>query len=234
MNKSMIEKILKTINILYVEENNKFNVAVSEALQLKCNNVFSVKNIKDASDIYNNKSIDIIITDIVFSNKMIGINFIKNIRDINKTIPIIVISSVDDIEYIIKLIKHNLTEYIQKPIQMSKLKESLTCAVKRIMEDGNYIIYFDDDIEYNVQKNILSKKDVEIELTSNERKLLNLLLVNKSYILSQNEISDFIWPDKFEITESAFKSLISRLRLKIGKKSIKNSPGNGYILEINK
>jgi len=234
MNLNVIEKILKTMNILYIEENNKFNIVVSRALKLKCNNVFSAKNIKDASYIYNNQSIDIIITDILFSNKTIGINFIKDIRNINKSIPIIVISSVSTSEDIIELIKYNLTEYIIKPIQINKLKESLNYAIKRIMEDGNYIVYFDNNIEYNVQKNILSKNNTEIELTSNERKFLNFLLINKNYILSQNEIMNFIWPDRFDISESAFKSLISRLRTKIGKKSIKNSPGNGYILEINK
>jgi len=229
-----MEKILKTMNILYIEENEKYNEVVCDALRFKCNNVFSAKNLRDASAIYNNDSLDIIITDIVFNNKTIGVNFIKNIRSINKTIPIIVISAVDSTDDIIELIKYNLTEYIKKPIQLSKLKDSLFECVKRIMEDGNYIINFGDNIVYNVQKNILSKNDNEIELTLNERKLLNYLLVNKNYILSQEEIMHFIWADKFDISESAFKSLISRLRTKIGKKSIKNSPGNGYILEINK
>ena len=53
-------------------------------------------------------------------------------------------------------------------------------------------------------------------------------------ILSQEEIVSVVWPDCFEISNSAFKSLISRLRAKIGKESIKNNSGNGYILEINK
>ena len=234
MKVNMIERILQSMNILYVEENMKYRNTVSDALKQKINNVFSVSDIKNASTIYNTESVDIIITDIVFSDKKLGINLIKSIREINKSIPIIVISNLDNIDDLIALIKYNITDYVRKPIKLSKLKDALYTSVLKIMTDGKYIITFSDNIEYNVQKNLLIKDNIEIELTSNERKLLNLLLVNKNYILSQDEIINSIWPDKFDISESAFKSLIKRLRTKIGKTAIKNSPGNGYILQIKK
>jgi len=67
-------------------------------------------------------------------------------------------------------------------------------------------------------------------LTKNEFRLLEFLIENKSKKLSKQEIETHLWADEM-ITNSAFKSLFSRLRGKIGKDSIINTFGVGYSIE---
>ena len=63
--------------------------------------------------------------------------------------------------------------------------------------------------------------------TAKEVKLLNHLIVNKSRMTSKEELQSTLWEDDMG-SESAFKSLINKLRSKIGKESIENISGVGY------
>lgn len=232
MNLQSIENILKTMSILYIEADKTYKKGVSEALEIKVKKVFVASTLKVASDIYNTNNIDIIITDINLDTDGDGIKLIKSLRDINRKIPIIVISNSKDVFQITKLIKFNLVDYIFKPIDLKQLREALNRSVERILYNGVYVIYFKNDTNYNIQKNILLRADREMSLTHNERLLLNTLVVNQNCILSKEEIKAIVWENSYEVSDTAFKSLINRLRTKVGKDSIKNSSGNGYILNL--
>ena len=68
------------------------------------------------------------------------------------------------------------------------------------------------------------------KLTASETKLLNFLVKNKHRTVSMQEIKNEIWDDPYDATDTAFKSLLHKLRAKIGKNSIKNVSGIGYFL----
>jgi len=137
MLKKFHEKILKTSSILYVEEDTHFNLNVTKALQLKSDNIFSVNTIKEAVEVYNNNTIDIIISDVSFKNGN-GLNFLKSLRKTNKYIPIIVISAQKDTQILLEAMKLNLIEYIIKPIDLGLLRSALIRAGLNIWESGRY------------------------------------------------------------------------------------------------
>ena len=68
---------------------------------------------------------------------------------------------------------------------------------------------------------------IEIKLTKNESRLIEVFLANKNKYIKNEDIKRIIWSQK-EISDSAFKSLINRLSNKIGKDLISNSFGMGY------
>jgi DNA-binding response OmpR family regulator len=231
MKESQLDKILNTLSILYVEPSVSVAKKVEEALLLKCNNVFVAHNIKDAVDIYNDEKIDIIITEVKFPSDN-GERFIKSIRNINTAIPIIVISAVKDIKMLLSMIRLNLTEYILKPIDIQIFKESLHNATKYLYDNGYYEIRFPNGAVYNVVKKLLSKGGKDISLTPNEIRFLDFLIINKNTVLPKDTICNYVWEDNFNISEEAFKSLLNRIRKKLGKESIKNISGYGYRLSI--
>ena len=47
-----------------------------------------------------------------------------------------------------------------------------------------------------------------------------VFLANKHKTITKNEIENYLWANE-EITDSAFKSLYSRLRIKIGKERLR-------------
>ncbi|HIP13834.1 MAG TPA: response regulator transcription factor [Arcobacter sp.] len=225
------EKVLKTSSILYIEENHLFNKNVTKALQLKSDTIFSVSSIKDAVEIYNNNPIDIIISDITFKNEN-GLKFLRTLRKTNKYIPIIIISAQKETAILLEAMKLNLIDYILKPIDLGLLRSALVRAGLYIWESGRYEIRFPNNIIYNIRQKSLMQNEEEISLTFYELRMLDVLIYNKQYILNKEELKDLVWENSYDVSDTAFKSLINRLRTKIGKTSLKNVASTGYILNI--
>ncbi len=232
MKTAFLEKILHTMSILYIDYNETYRINVTKALKMKSSKIFVAKTAQEALELYKNHNIDIILTDINLQKQNDGIELIKTIRQENLTIPIIVISASKDAMQIVQLIGLKLIDYIFKPISLKRLRDDLYLAVQTILDNGKFMIFFDNNIVYNVQKQLLLQNKQEIPLTHNERSLLNFLILHQGTIATKDEIKDAVWEYAYDITDSAFKSLINRLRSKIGKQSIKNVSGSGYILNV--
>lgn len=230
MNESLYNKILQETNILLILPQQFYNKSFHEALLNKVNDVLVAYTVKEAVQYYNSEKVDIIISDVVFENEDI-IKFCQSLRKINKLLPIILLGNVTETKLLLEFIKLNLVEYILKPININIFKNALLKSAEQIYDNGTYEVCFENVI-YNVRKksltNIMSNKD--IPLTANEIKLLDLLIFNKKIVLSKESIMDSVWEFSYEITDEAFKSLLNRLRQKIGKQHIKNIPGSGYLL----
>ena len=249
MSNKFIQNILKTLNVLYIDTDENYTQKMSQALEIKVYSVFTAKTIKEATEIYNNENIDIIITELSL-NKTLTTKFISKIRDINKYIPIIIISLVKDLNLMREVIKLNLTDYIFKPIDIKILKETLMRSATSIYDAGIYEIIFQNSTKYNVRKKLLTlDKDAltldkeklaitvnkeELTLTINEVRLLDILIFNQQSLLTKEDLKNMIWENAYEISDEALKSLMTRLRKKIGKESIQNVSGSGYILNLEK
>ncbi len=231
MNTKYIENILKTSKILYIEDDIKYRDNVSKALNMKSDYVISVSCLEEAIKVYNENSVDIIITEIMMKTGT-SINFIKSIRKINKNIPIIVVSSIKDTEILLEAVKLNLIDYIIKPIELKILRDALTSSVISIFDNGLYEVEFTNGAKYNFRKKILIKDEINLTLTSKEVRLLDILLYNRKILLPMDNLKDMLWENESYVSDEAFKSILNRLRKKIGKESIENISSSGYLLKL--
>ena len=224
-------KILKNLNILYIEDEASIKENVKKTLELFCDNVYDEECIENAKKTLEKNRIDIIISDINLPD-ISGIDFIKELRKIDKTIPVIILSAYTDKNYLLEATKLKLVDYLTKPIDFKSLNSALNKCVDEILDNSRYIISFKNNIQYNVlhKKLIDSSNDKEIALTSKELTLLELLIKNSNRVLSTDELKTSIWEDEFEATDSALKNLLNKLRKKIGKESIINISSVGYRL----
>ncbi len=175
---------------------------------------------------FDNIFIHLIITEIDLYESN-GIEFIKKIRSINNKIPIIVITENKSIDVLLEVVKLNLTDYIIKPTDVNKLITSLNVSAKKIYNSGEIVNIINDHLTYNyLDKSLLYDNSV-ISLTKKESKLFELLLLHKNKIVKIEDIKKHIWIDK-EVSDSALKTMFSRLTKKIGKDVITNSFGVGY------
>ena len=225
-------KILKNLNILYIEDEASIKENVKKTLELFCDNVYDEECIENAKKTLEKNRIDIIISDINLPD-ISGIDFIIQLRMIDKTIPVIILSAYTDKNYLLEATKLKLVDYLTKPIDFKSLNSALNKCVDEILDNSRYIISFKNNIQYNVlhKKLIDSSNDKEIALTSKELTLLELLIKNSNRVLSTDELKTSIWEDEFEATDSALKNLLNKLRKKIGKESIINISSVGYRLD---
>lgn len=224
-----LKDVLKSLNVLFISKKNYIQQKEIDILEMFFYKITISYSSERAIKVFSSEHPDVIITDIDLPN-MNGIELCKNIRKSNPTIPIIILSNNKSEEYLFQAIRLQVVDFIVKPLKIDNLIFALNQTAKHIVNHGNITIRLGNGNIYNYkEKTIFDNKGTVKKLTKNEFRLLELLLANKHHTLSKKEIESYLWANE-NITESAFKSLFSRLRQKIGKDNIKNSFGVGYQL----
>lgn len=232
-NKKTFKFILQHLNILYIEDEINIRENIKKSLELIVSNVYDTDTIQGATEILNTKRIDIIISDINLKRQN-GLEFIKDIRKNYFKLPVILLTAYTEKNYLLEATKLKLVDYLVKPIDFKILNNAIEKAAEEIIENGKYFIEFKNNTLYNVlNKELICKTSKnEVVLTAKEIELLELLITNSNRLVSYEEIKDSIWPDSFDVTDSALKNIITKLRKKIGKESIKNISSVGFRLEL--
>lgn len=233
-NKNSFKIIFKHLNVLYIEDEKNIRENITKTLEILVSKVYSLENAKDALEIFKTNRIDIIISDINLP-KIDGIEFIKKIRQIDNYIPIILLSAYTQKDYLLEATKLKLVDYLVKPIDFNILNEALLKASQEIINNAKYIVDFEENISYNVMKKKLYSKtnEEEIDLTAKEIDLLEYFIQNNKRLISHEEIKTEVWNDNFEVSDSALKNVLNKLRKKVGKNTINNISGVGFRIQLN-
>lgn len=227
----LLTDILKNSTILYIEDEIDIRNSVSKTLDLICKDIIPVGGVEEAKKIYHNGGVDIIITDIELNGES-GIEFAKYIRSQDKTTPMVIMSAYTEKEYLLNAIKLQLVDYLVKPIDFDDILNTLKNSAKVILENGNFTIEFQNGVKYDILKNsIEDTQKNKHTLTNLEKRLLKILIKNKNRTVPTEEIKLYVWEDEYP-SESALKSLLNKIRSKIGKDSIENISGVGYNLKL--
>ena len=155
-------RYLKKLSLLYVEDDENTREELEYFLQNKVKNLYVAKNGQEGFDLFEKHQPDLIITDIQMP-VMTGTKMIKLIKQINSTIPIVIITAFNDTDYLFEAIKLNVTNYLTKPLNLFALSEVLASIAKNInLENENKEIYnslkqYKDIVD---ERSIISKTDI--------------------------------------------------------------------------
>ncbi len=117
------------------------------------------------------KPVDIIITDIKMPI-MSGIEMSRKIREIDKRVKIIFLSSYDEFEYAKSAIEIGVCGFVLKPISEDELDKTIRRAVVELNEKDNKnhtVEQPDKQEEYNVQSQVINAINQYIESNINKR-----------------------------------------------------------------
>ena len=164
-----------------------------------------------------------------------GFSTAKDIRGIDKKIPIIFLTAKSMKEDTLRGFDIGADDYITKPFNMEELVARINAVLRRssLVSESHY-----DDIKigafiFNPKKQILSKDDFSVNLTTKESELLTLLFKNKNDILERNHALKAIWGDDNYFNGRSMDVYIAKLRkyLKHDEKiQIINVHGRGFKL----
>jgi len=222
-------KELKFLNLLYVEDNIKVRDNYAKTFSLLFNKVYTAINYEESLYLYNRNKIDLILLDIELNEIKNGFDIAFKIREINSEIPIIFLTSHEEISHVQKAINNNMNGYIIKPLDTEKFMDIIMNFFK--VNNNINIIKFSNYI-YNLATYELHNIEGEkISLGQKEHKLLQILLQNKHQIVNRETLEHTIW-DHPVTSDSTLKNLIASLRKKIGKDMITNESKLGWRLDI--
>lgn len=152
----------KQFTILCVDDDEMIRNVYKGLFSYMFKKVFFASNGKEGLEIFKKYAPDIILTDEVMP-EMNGLEMIKEIRKIDKDIPIILVSAFDKKDMLVNAINLNVTFFIKKPITKENLLNALEKAVKFVL--ANKILYqnLKNKIEYkDYQEKLALEKEQKI------------------------------------------------------------------------
>lgn len=218
---------LNTLNILFLEDNEEFAKNTKEFLNIYFKNIYHAATIKEALEFFNDKKIDVIISDIKIQDDN-GLIFVQSVRKINTDIPIIILSAHKDEEFLFKAIPLNIFSYELKPLSYKSFIELLKKLEAKFSD--NSIVSLKNGLKYNFGNKLLYLENTHIKLTKREMLLIELMIKNIAEVVTNDMIQRNVWEDKF-MSDSAIKNLVFRLRKKVGFPFITTVQSIGYKLD---
>ena len=126
-----VVKYSKTLNVLYVEDNQETRNATLMMLENFFDFVTVGINGKDGLDKFSNTKYDLILSDINMP-VMNGIDMVKNIRLEDEDVSIIMISAHNEKDFRDNASKYNLDEYMIKPTNFNNFIKVISQTVEKI------------------------------------------------------------------------------------------------------
>lgn len=224
---------LKSYTILIVEDDEIALMSLSNILKRYFKRALTACNAHTANEIVLSEHIDIILTDMRMPYQD-GADFIKHLRNSGSDIPVVFMSAYTDSQTLLKVIPLNVGDYLIKPIEI----DTVLSLAKKLLKDqpvqkplDKNLFTLPNDIQINLNHKTVSTPEEIIFVTKKEWELLTLLLKNKHSILSKTEIEYALW-DNETVSESSVKTLIKKLRAKIGEESIITVKNIGYKINL--
>jgi len=229
INTNRLKDVLKVVRVLYIDNKNDIPQTIQNTLKIFFKDIYYTNNFDEAMTIYNEKHPDIIISEAYTNDGRTILPLLQNIREYNYLIPIIITTSHKEEKTLFDAIRLQPVDFLVKPLSVNNFIYPLNKAAKHILNHGNIVVPLCKDSRYNYIDKTVNVNQNNIALTKNESRFLELLLANDGKLVPKDEIEFYIWGEEY-VSESAFKSLLKRLRDKIGNNIIKNNPGIGYSL----
>lgn len=223
---------LKSANILLVEDEEILLNTMAKLLTNFFANVLVACNGEEALCVYEKNLVDIIITDINMP-KLNGLNFVEKIREIDQKIPILFLSAYSDREKLLRAINLQVNGYLVKPASTKSLLSACDKALNKNIDDkiNKDVICIFKNLQYNnITKQYLLDNQI-LALGARELELLNLLVKASGQTVTKDELLDILWGHKI-VGTNALKSVINRLRKKIGSDYIENVKFIGWRIKI--
>ena len=215
-------------NIVLVEDEKDLNNLIKTYLEKEGYNVISYTNGEDALKNVNQKT-HLWILDIMLGDDVSGYDIIKKIRESDDVVPVIFTSARDkDLDKIIGL-ELGSDDYITKPYSPKELVLRVNKMIKRVYtKDTQKLVYGNYNIDIN--KRIVTKDNVELNLTTLEFDLLYMFLTNINKQFSRDDILNIIWGNDYFGNDRVVDDLVRRLRKKMPDLKIHTIYGYGYRL----
>jgi DNA-binding response OmpR family regulator len=227
MNKTLISQ-LSNFTLLYIEDEEGIRNNINEILKHLFREIYVAKNARDGFNIYENKKLDLIITDIRMPNES-GIELVKKIRKTNSKVRVIITSAYTDLDYMLKATELHLVKYIVKPITEAKLTEALEAFIKSYATARVYNMV--EGWLFDESKSLIQSPQEEFKLTKIENQFLKLL-IHISRIITYEEMENIIWNDDNIMTPNAMRLFIKNCRKQLPDNALRNVQGTGYRLVL--
>jgi DNA-binding response OmpR family regulator len=223
-------EILQNYSLLYVEDEPEIQANMKEYLESYFHSVDIASDGEEALKLYTKNRYDVLLLDINLPY-LDGLSVAKKVREKDENAKILMLTAHTDQDKLLAAVELKLTKYLVKPLTPKVFKEALNALAQELCSSSSNFVKFSNNFFWDKERKSLLSGDKEVSLLEKERRLLRLLIENRSKVVSYEDIMINLWDDAFErdISIDSVKNQIRTLRKKIPENVIYNVYGQGYI-----
>lgn len=224
-------KNLKKYTIIYAEDETIIRLNVTQMLEEYFKEVIAVSDGVEAFRLYKAKKADALLLDISMP-KMGGIEVAQKIREVDDTMPIMLLTALSDRDTLLDAVELHLVKYLLKPLSQEEFEKAMESFSKALIKSDLNHFRLSHNYVWDKTTRELFCNESSISLTPRETLLLELTINHYNEIVSYETIMAYVWADEFEreISIDSVKRLVSSLRKNIPENQLKNIYGKGYLL----
>lgn len=220
--------------ILIIEDDEKLRCELETFLNKNGLVATSLNKFDNAVEDILNEKADLLLLDINLPYTD-GEFICKEIRKISN-VPIIMVTSRDSEMDELLSLNYGADQYVTKPYNIQILLAKIVRLLKRNQNAGNNPDKIDcGEFVLNTAGRIIEKEDNKVELTKNEYKILEYLVLHRQQVISRDEIMDYLWESEEFVDDNTLNVNIKRLRTKLEElgliDQIETRRGQGYLLK---
>lgn len=204
------------MKILLIEDDETLSMGIEYSLKNEGHEVTISNNINEGRNARSNESFDLILLDVTLPDGN-GYDLCKEIRS-NSDIPIIFLTACDEEVNVVLGLDLGADDYLTKPIRVRELIARINAVFRRknVKKDSSDKIIYKDltilPLKYEVYK-----KEIKLQLTSVEYKLMLMMIENKGNVLTRKQLLEKLWDVEGSfVEEKTLNVYIRRLREKLG------------------
>ena len=222
------------MNILIIEDEYSLADAIAETLKNDKFNVCIKTDGEEGEDEALTENYDLILLDVMLPKKN-GFEILKYLKQVKIKTPVIMLTAKSELDDKLNGLEHGADDYITKPFSTRELMARIKAVLKRTnnIDDTEFLEFGDLKLDLKNAKLICNGN--EIQIGGKELELLEQLLLNKTQILSRENLLERIWgyesDAEYNNVEVYITFIRRKLRLIDSKVNIKAVRGIGYKLE---
>lgn len=221
-------------SILVVDDEERMRKLIKDFLTNKGYHILQAEDGEKALEIYqeNKSKIMLILLDVMMP-KLDGWSVLRQIRQENKELPIIMLTARGEEQDELFGFELGVDEYISKPFSPKILVARVEAILKRTGKNEKEIKDL-GGIQIDKEGRTVSVDGKLIELSLREYELLLYLVQNENIALSRDKILNNVWNYDYYGDTRTIDSHVKKIRHKLGKKGkyIKTIRGIGYKFEV--
>ena len=221
------------MKILVVEDDRTVGQYVRRGLEEQRLHVDLVEDGLEGLRFASGGSYDLIILDLRLPG-MSGLEVLRTLRDRGLTVPILVLTAQDAVDFKVQALRSGADDYVTKPFAFEELLARVEALGRRPQQLRTPVLRI-ADLEVDTATHEARRAGEPIELTPKEYTVLEYLVRHAGRVMSRTLITEYAWDYHFDPGTNIVDVVINRLRKKIdsghGRKLIHTVRGVGYMVK---
>ena len=221
------------MKLLVVEDDRTVGHYVKRGLEESQHVADWVTDGNEALELITSASYDLVILDLRLPG-MTGLEVLRTVRDRGQTMPILVLTAQDGVEFKVDALRSGADDYVTKPFAFEELLARIEALSRRPRHLPARVVTV-DDLELDLDAREVHRAGKRIELTPKEYTVLEYLMRHAGRVMSRTLITEYAWDFHFDPGTNIVDVVINRLRKKVDaghdRRLIHTVRGVGYVIK---